>query len=110
MRRPQGEEVDLLGAARSVRGAGEPLAADEGVDQARLAGIGTAGEADLDAVGGGEPRGGDDALEELAGAGEEEAAALDRLGVGLGREGEARLQSSTAGSPTATRPPLVTSA
>jgi hypothetical protein len=106
----EGEEVDLLGAAGGVRGAGEGLAADEGVDQARLADVGAAGEADLDPVGGRKAVNGDDALEELAGAGEEEAAALERFGVGLGGEGEGAPQSGVAGSPTATRPPSVTSA
>jgi hypothetical protein len=106
----EGEEVDLLGAARGVRGAGERLAADERVDQGRLADVGAAGEADLDPVGGRQAVYRDDALEELAGAGEEEAAALEGGGVGLGGDGEGGLQSTTAGSPTATRPPSVTSA
>ena len=48
----EGEEVDLLRAARRVGGAGQRLAAGERVDQCRLADIGAPGEADLGAVGG----------------------------------------------------------
>ena len=45
-----GEEDQLLGAARRVRGAGQRVAAGERVDQARLADIGAADERDLDAA------------------------------------------------------------
>ena len=45
-----GEEDQLLGAARRVRGARQRLAAGQRVDQARLADIGAAGKGDLDAA------------------------------------------------------------
>ena len=50
----QHEQVDLAGAAGLVGGAGQAVAADQGVDQARLADVGAAGEGDLRQVGRGQ--------------------------------------------------------
>ena len=77
----EGEEVELLGAARRSGDAGQALAPGQRVDEAGFADVGAAGEGDLGQAcvrhllrGGG-------AGDEFTGLGEQPAAVLDRAGV-----------------------------